>query len=255
MRSVTTVDIQFSPAAASWREIRAAALAAEEQGYGAVWVFDHLAGVSLGGSSMLECCSLLGALAEATTTIELGTMVANVWNREPGTLVTAAATVVELAGGRQVHLGLGAGSSPASSFAHEQRVTGGTIAPDIADRHARVAEVIDLARRTWHPDRPDDLATFPFPDPRPVVLVGTNSPALSRLAGRSADGINVPWRHARRDELLAAASDAAGDRPFSRTTYVLFDPDLLDPTHPDRVEMSSLGIDRLVLTELGPPRI
>ena len=90
------VDIQLSPGHADWPRLRDAVLEAESRGFGAVWVFDHLAGGVLGGETMLECCTLLGALAEATSTIELGTMVANVWNRQPGTLLAAAASVVEL---------------------------------------------------------------------------------------------------------------------------------------------------------------
>lgn len=250
---MTVVDIQISPAVSDWPTLRSAVLLAEERGFGAAWVFDHLAGVSLGGTSMLECCTLLGALAGATTSIELGTMVANAWNRQPGTLVTAAASVTALSGGRRFHLGIGAGSSPDSEFAHEQRATGATIADDLADRHARVEAVLDLARRTWDPDRAEELATFPLPDPTPTLIVGANSIALARLAGRAADGINVPWRHPRRDELLAAADEEAGSREFLRTTYLLFDRDLLDPDHPDRVDMAARRIDRLVLAELGPP--
>ena len=48
------------------------------------------------GDRMLECFTLLGALAATTSTIELGVLVANVWNRQVGTLVSAAASVLAL---------------------------------------------------------------------------------------------------------------------------------------------------------------
>ena len=200
---------------------------------------------------MLECCTLLGALAEATSTIELGTMVANVWNRQPGALVTAAATVAIVSGGRRLHLGIGAGSSPSSPFAREQVVTGAPPVADLAERHRRLVDVVELARRTWAEDRDAELATFPLPRPRPSILVGTNGPTLSRIAGEIADGINVPWRHERRDELLAVATDAAGSRPFERTVYALYDRALLDPEHPDRMAMAEMDVDRLILVQLG----
>lgn len=246
------VDIQLSPGHADWPRLRDAVLEAESRGFSAAWVFDHLAGGVLGGRSMLECCTLLGALAEATTTIELGTMVANVWNRQPGTLLAAAASVVEISGGRQLHLGLGAGTSPSSSFAAEQIATDAEIVADLAERQARVATTIELAGRMWGDDRGEEFATFAQPRPRPRLLLGVNSVKLSRLAGESTDGVNVPWTHPRRDEFLAAASAAAGDRPCERSVYTMYDADLLDPEHPERVAMAEAGVDRLILAELGP---
>jgi alkanesulfonate monooxygenase SsuD/methylene tetrahydromethanopterin reductase-like flavin-dependent oxidoreductase (luciferase family) len=247
---VTTIDVQVSPGTLEWPAIKEAALAAEAAGFGAFHVFDHLAGVPLGGSSMIECFSLLGALAEATTTIELGTMVVNVWNRQVGTLVTAAASIAHLSG-RRFHLGIGAGASPDSVWAAEQRAVGAHVERNVDDRHRRVAEVLDLAARTWNDDRDASLATFPKPTPPPTIVVGVNSVALSRLAGARADGINVQWNRPRRDEFLRAADEAAGDRPFIRTAYHSYEPDLLDPDHPTRIEMADRNIDRLVLADFG----
>jgi alkanesulfonate monooxygenase SsuD/methylene tetrahydromethanopterin reductase-like flavin-dependent oxidoreductase (luciferase family) len=243
---VTTVDVQFSPGNADWPTLRRAARAAEERGYGAVWVLDHLAGVAVDGSSMLEAFSLLGAFAEATDRIELGTMVANVWNRQVGTLVSAVASVALIAD-RQVHLGVGAGAAPTSRWAVEQHHVGAQLEPDLQLRHHRVAEVLSLAAAEWLPDRDERFATFPFPRPRPSTVVGANSVELCRLAGRRADGVNVLWRHPRRDEFIDVARDAAAGRPFAITAYTLFAPDLLDPDHPDRVEMRRRGVDRVVL--------
>jgi alkanesulfonate monooxygenase SsuD/methylene tetrahydromethanopterin reductase-like flavin-dependent oxidoreductase (luciferase family) len=244
---MTVVDIQFSPANTDWATLRAATLEAERRGYGAAMVFDHLAGQPLDGTTMIECFTLLGALAEITSRIELGTMVANVWNRQVGTLVTAAASVALLSG-RRFHFGIGAGTSPSSAWAAEQHAAGAPVEPSIEIRHQRVLEVLDLANRQWSPEsRTEMLATFPQPAPRPIRVVGVNSERLSRLAGRHADGINVPWRHPRRDHFLSAVNETAGDRPFLRTAYTTFEPALLDPYHPDRIVMTKLGIDRLVL--------
>jgi alkanesulfonate monooxygenase SsuD/methylene tetrahydromethanopterin reductase-like flavin-dependent oxidoreductase (luciferase family) len=251
---VTIVDIQLSPTRCEWAELREASLAVEELGFGALWVFDHLAGVALGGDTMLECFTLLGALAEATSTIELGSLVANVWNRQAGTLVSAAASVA-LISGRQLHLGIGAGTSPRSAWATEQLVVGAELRDSMAERHARVAQVLDLTEREWSSSRAAGFATFPLPSPVPQRIVGVNSVALSRLAGARADGINVPWGHARRDEFFAAADSAAAEmgRSVSRSVWVHYDPVLLDPEHPTRLEMSAARIDRMVLVELGRP--
>jgi alkanesulfonate monooxygenase SsuD/methylene tetrahydromethanopterin reductase-like flavin-dependent oxidoreductase (luciferase family) len=243
---VTTVDIQFSPGNADWPTLRRAARAADERGYGAVWVLDHLAGVAVGGTSMLEAFSLLGALADATDRIELGTMVANVWNRQVGTLVSAMASIALIAD-RPVHLGVGAGAAPSSRWAVEHQHVAAHLEPELALRHRRVEEVLALAAAEWAPDRDERFATFPLPRRRPSTLVGANSVELCRLAGKRADGVNVLWRHPRRDEFIDTARSASDGRPFSITTYALFDPDLLDPDHPERDAMRTRGVDRVVL--------
>ena len=242
------VDLQVSPAVLDWTEIRDVALAAEAAGFGAFHVFDHLAGLPLGGTKMIECFSLLGALAEATDTIELGTMVVNVWNRQVGTLLSGAASITAVSG-RQFHLGIGAGASPTSPWAAEQHAAQAYIEPDVTSRHERVRQVLDLAAETWRSDRDERLSSFPLPSPPPSIILGVNSTVLARLAGERADGINVQWNRPRRDHYLAAADEAAGDRPFVRTAYHTFDPALLDPDHPTRREMAARRIDRLILAE------
>lgn len=243
---VTVVDIQLSPARTDWPTLRAATVEAERRGFGAVHVFDHLAGLPLDGHTMLECFALLGALCEVTERVELGTMVANVWNRQAGTLVSAAASIA-LMSGRRFQLGIGAGAAPGSPWAEEQRRVGAELEEELAGRHARVEQVLDLVDAQWSPDREDRFATFPHPHPRPITIVAANSVRLSRIAGRRADGINVQWRVPRRDEFLAAADGEAGSRPFLRTVYTSYAPELLDPEHPERRAMAERRIDRLVL--------
>lgn len=247
---MTVLDIQLSPADADWTTLRAATVEAERRGFGAVHVFDHLAGVALGGATMLECFSLLGALCEVTERVELGTMVANVWNRQAGTLVAAAASIATMSD-RRFLLGIGAGASPTSPWATEQHLVGAPVEPSLAVRHQRVDHVLDLVDQQWTPDRPEPLSTFPLPRRRPITIVGVNSTSLSRLAGRRADGINVQWNNPGRDDFLAAADAEAGDRTFLRTAYTTYSPDLLDPDHPQRIEMAARRIDRLVLAVFG----
>ena len=249
---MTAVDIQLSPANCEWPTLRDATLVAEARGFGAVHVFDHLAGIPIGGTTMLEAFSLLGALSQATTSIELGTMVANVWNRQAGTLVSAAASV-GLLSGRRFQFGIGAGTSPTSRWAAEQHAVDAVLEPDLAQRHARVQQVIELARAQWSELRDERFATFPLPSPAPIVIVGANSVRLSRIAGRSADGINVQWGNPRRDEFLTAADEETGERPFLRTAYTTYAPELLDPDHRTRREMVERRIDRLVLAVFDSP--
>lgn len=247
------LDIQFNPTVADWSALLEATLAAEEAGYAAAWVYDHMAGRSLHGTTMLECCTTLGALAAATSRITLGTLVANVWNREPAVLAVAAASVVAISR-RPFLFGLGAGASPDSPWAAEQHAVGIDVEPDLTRRHARVVHVLDLLERMWADDRDAELATFPLPRPRPTTLVGVNSVALARIAGERSGGVNVAWTHPRRDELLRAARDSVpADTPFLTTVWAHLADDLFDPASPARQRIEQLGIDRLVLVEPGAP--
>lgn len=242
------LDVQLNQASRSWPELRDRAEAADAAGYGALWVFDHLAGQSFGGESMLEAFTLLGAMATATAAIELGVLVANVNNRSPATLAVSAASVQAIAG-RPFHLGIGAGGSPDSPWSAEMRAVGQRVEPTLAGRHRLVAKALDTIDLLWAAGRPPETATFPLPHPRPPVIVGVNGDRLAAIAGRRADGVNVDWSHPRRDELFEIAStaaDAAG-RAGLRTTWLRWDPSLLDSSHPTRVAMAERNVARAVL--------
>lgn len=242
-----TVDVQLNPARLAWPELRDRVLAAERAGYGAVWAYDHLAGVTLGGHTMLEPFTLLGALAAVTSTIELGTLVANINNRTPALLGVASSSVAAISG-RRFHLGLGAGTSPAGRWSAEMLAIGQPIVASLTGRHARLVETLDVLEQMWDPQRPAALATFPRPEPRPTVLLGVNSRQLADLAGRRADGVNVDWHGPRRDELLDVAVAARGGRPgFLLTAWARWDPELLDPDGDARRAMATRGIERLIL--------
>jgi alkanesulfonate monooxygenase SsuD/methylene tetrahydromethanopterin reductase-like flavin-dependent oxidoreductase (luciferase family) len=255
--SVVVIDVQFSPANNEWPVLRDATLAAETAGFGVAWVYDHLAGRSLGGSRNLEAFTLLGALAATTSSIGLGTMVANVASRQPGVLAVAIASVAAIAE-RRVFLGVGAGTSPTGRWAAEMHTVRHPVEPSVARRHQAVEHLLDVVAEMWSVDRGANWETFPLPRPRPPVIVGVSSVALAQLAGRRADGINVAWSHPRRDELLAAARDAHAlsgrDGDFTLTTWTRWDDALLDAEHPARRTMADLGIGRLLLAELGPVR-
>jgi alkanesulfonate monooxygenase SsuD/methylene tetrahydromethanopterin reductase-like flavin-dependent oxidoreductase (luciferase family) len=234
-----------------WPEMREAASAAEEAGYAALWIVDHLAGRSMGGQQSFEAFTWLGALAASTSRIELGSLVLNAWNREVGTTVVGAATVAAVSG-RRFWFGLGAGTSPRSSFAWEQQMVGAHIEPEMVRRHDRVEAVLDLCERMW--DGPaDDMPTFLRPTLRPTTILGVNSLRLAGIAGRRADGVNVAWHHPRRDEFLAACRESVGDRAFVWTTYLRFESGLEDPDHPTRRAIAAAGMDRVILLHADVP--
>jgi len=254
------IDLQLNPATMPWPVLRAGAAAAEESGLGALWMVDHLAGRSMGGDTMLECFTTLGALAACTRSIALGTLVVNVNNRSPGLLAVAAATLDRIAD-RPTFLGLGAGASPASPFASEQIAAEHHIEPTLAGRHALVAHQLDVLDLLWSDSDPE-RRDFPRPKRPPHVLLGVSSRPLARMAGSRTDGVNVRWNDASADELIAAARsaraardadrDAGERRPFLVTVWARWDPALFDAEHPDRLAMAATAVDRLILLAIDP---
>ena len=93
----------------SYAEIRAVAVAAEAAGLDSVWVFDHLLFRFDGETTGIhECWTILAAIAEATSRVELGTIVLCTGFRNAALLAKMAATLDHISGGRLI-LGIGAG--------------------------------------------------------------------------------------------------------------------------------------------------
>jgi alkanesulfonate monooxygenase SsuD/methylene tetrahydromethanopterin reductase-like flavin-dependent oxidoreductase (luciferase family) len=233
-------------------------LLAEARGFDTTWVFDHFAGDVLQGTTMIECFTLLGALAAATTRIRLGSLVVNIVNRNPGVMALSAASVQAVSGGRFT-LGLGAGAAPDTAWSAEHRVLGLDIEPTVALRHQRLQRGLDEIDRLWATDRPAEFASFPRAEPRPPVILGVNSVALAAIAGARCDGMNARASHPDLAALIDAARRArqqravpAGAPPFDVSVWTMWDDALANPDHPDRVRWQQMGVDRLVLVWLQP---
>lgn len=225
------IDIQLSSAHNDWPELRDAALRAEDDGYDTTWVLDHFDGTVFPGGDrdVLECCTLLGALAAATTSIGLGTLVANVANRHPAVLAAALFSAQRISNGR-VRAGIGAGASPDSPWAREHHERSIPLRPSLTERHTGVVEQIEVLR-----------AVVSMP-----VIVGVNSIELAGVAGRHADGVNVRLSSPKAADQIAAARDASDGRMFEVSGWAA------PGDHPSRAKAEALDIDRLILAHLGP---
>jgi F420-dependent oxidoreductase-like protein len=86
------------------------ATAADDFGFGSLWVMDHFFQLpALGGPDqpMLEAYTLLGSIAARTRRVQLGTLVTGVTYRNPGILAKIVTTLDVISGGRAI-LGIGA---------------------------------------------------------------------------------------------------------------------------------------------------
>lgn len=178
------------------REVRALALQAEAAGFDSLWVADHLLyrfppGLTAGG---WEGWTVLAALAEATTRVELGTLVACAAFRNPAVLAKMAVTLDEVSGGRFT-LGVGAGwhapDFAAFGVPFERRVARFAEALQII-RPLLATGAVDFAGRHHRADVCEIRPRGPRPAGQPL-LVGGTGPRMLRLAARHADASNTGY--------------------------------------------------------------
>ncbi|MFN8630951.1 MAG: LLM class flavin-dependent oxidoreductase [Chloroflexota bacterium] len=205
-----------------WADIAAMATAAEDAGFDAVWVSDHVGfgDPDAGWGGAWESWTLLSALAVATSRVRLGTYVTAVPYRNPALLAKMAETLDEVSGGRVI-LGLGAGwNQPefdAYGFPWERRF----------DRFEDGLRIITSMLRTGRADLEGRVvaargALIQPRGPRPgglPVMVGAAAPRMLRLCAELADEWNAGMRTpAALRPMLAALDDAcaaAGRDPRS----------------------------------------
>ena len=187
----------------SARAIREMAGAAEELGYGSVFVTEHpIPGdewMASGGHHALDPFVALAVAASATETLRLHTNLVVVPYRNPFLLAKSAASLDSLSGGR-LDLGLGAGYLEA-----EFRALGA----DFEHRNERTDEALELLDRIWTGESlavsgPGFEATGnhalprPAQRPHPPLWIGGNSRRAIRRAVAHGDGwmpfVNPPSR-------------------------------------------------------------
>jgi alkanesulfonate monooxygenase SsuD/methylene tetrahydromethanopterin reductase-like flavin-dependent oxidoreductase (luciferase family) len=240
------IDLLFDPFGATWRDVREGAITAEAEGFDGVWLYDHLAGSVHRQRSVLECWTTLSAIAAIVPRIAVGPMVLNVANRDPGTLAVMAATLQEVSDGRLI-LGLGAGGGVDTPYAAEQQALGRQVPGDAVRRRSVEAAVATL-RSVWS-GTVRGVSGFLRPDPPPPIIVGGFGPKMAELAGRVADGVNLPGGPGLAGLLEIARRARAESKPDPSPFVVTVSSDL-SPRALERLE--GLGVDRVV-SFVSPP--
>jgi alkanesulfonate monooxygenase SsuD/methylene tetrahydromethanopterin reductase-like flavin-dependent oxidoreductase (luciferase family) len=162
-----------------WPELAAMAQAAEEIGFGSVWLGDHLLyrGDGRAERGPWDCWTMLAALAAVTERVELGPLVACTAFRPAALLARAAAAVDDVSGGR-LRVGLGAGWNEP-----EFRAFG----IPFDHRVARFEEAFSIVRGLLAGERVtlagtyetvEDALLLPPPARRPPLMVGGSGPRL-----------------------------------------------------------------------------
>lgn len=201
-------------------EMRAIAVAADTQGLNSIWVADHLFIHNERGENrgVWEAVAILGALADATTRVELGPLVFCAPFRNPGLLAWSANTLDEISGGRFV-LGLGAGwhqpEFDAFGFEFGRRVsyfqdTLEVVVPLLREGRVKYEGRFGRGEAELRPAGPRKNG--------PPILIAGSGPRMLGLTAKYADRWNSVWYGLPTDEfrgersnLEAACRDAGRD--------------------------------------------
>ena len=195
---------------ATYDDLLAVALKAEELGFGAFFRSDHYLAMGTDGlPGPSDAWITLAGLARDTSTIRLGTMMTSATFRHPGPLAVSVAGVDAMSGGR-VELGIGAGWYEAEHTKY------GIPFPGVGERFDRFEDNLAIITGLWaaeasftyegHHYSLTDSPALPKPtQAKPPILIGgrgkKRTPALS---ARYADEFNLPFV----DEATTAAQFA-----------------------------------------------
>lgn len=172
------------------RELLEFSVHAEEAGFDSVVVSDHFQPWRHTDGHAPYSFAWMGALAERTRRVRLGTSVVTpTFRYHPGIVAQAMGTLDGLAPGR-VFLGVGTGESL-------NEVPLGVEWPGFKERFGRLREAVELMRRLWTEDfvthegeyfRTQNATVYEKPAGNlPLYIAGAGAQA-ARLAGRTADG-------------------------------------------------------------------
>ncbi len=171
---------------------------AERLGFHGLFICDHLIGRNEAAARQpcLDPWVTLGALAQTTRTLQLGTLVSAVGFRNPAILAKMAASLDNISNGR-LQFSIGAG------WYEPEYVSYGIPFPSTRQRMQQLREAVQVIKAMWTQDRPSflgknytvkDAWSYPKPvqKPTPKVWVGgTGEKTLLRLVAELADGWNA----------------------------------------------------------------
>ena len=178
------------------RRITAVAQAADELGFHAVYVPDHLHPIPPSQAPVFEAWTMITALAAATDRIRLGPLVTSNSYRNPALQAKIASTIDVVSNGRVI-FGIGAGwyEPDYLGYGYEFGSAG--------DRLRRLDEAVQLIRRFWTEESVDFegryyRASGGLNQPKgiqqphiPVLVAGAGEQKTLRTVARWADASNI----------------------------------------------------------------
>ena len=221
---------------------------AEAAGWDGVFLWDHVVSDVL---PVADTWTTLGALAQATETVLLGSTVTPLPRRRPWVVARHASTVSRLSGGRLV-LGVGLGSDESGDFSRFGEPT------DLRTRSAMLDEGLDIVRAMWsgearHQHTPHytiDLdAAAPERHRIPIWIASSvRHPKVIRRAA-TCDGIFPIADHTLRPEEVAAILSSV--RGAGRPADQRYDVAVAGNASPAWPHPNPDGVDLVAIAEAG----
>ena len=177
-------------------QVIAVAVECERLGFDSVWAYDHLSPFWTSSGRVLECWTLLSAVAARTKRIKIGSLVSNVNLRNPALLAKMTSTLDNISDGRLI-VGLGVGDKLSQS---ELQAYGYKFA-STNERVDRLKETIQILKVLWTEDEASFKGKYyqisrahnypkPRQQPHPQIWIGGKHRKLLSLVAEMADGWN-----------------------------------------------------------------
>jgi F420-dependent oxidoreductase-like protein len=251
----TGVDQLFPTVVAQARE-------AEAAGFDTLLVMDHfyqLPGIGTPDKPMLECYTTLGALATATSSIQLSSLVTGNTYRNPAMLAKTVTTLDVVSAGRAI-LGIGAGWFEKEH--HEYGYEFGTF----TQRFERLEEALQIIGPMIRGEQPTFAGAWyrvenAMNNPRvrptiPIMLGGGGEQKTFRLAARFADYMNVICDRQdipRKVAALRQRCEELGREPTTLATSYLAAVVMTDSEDQARAVLDQVPPDRRNRVFIGTP--
>jgi len=188
----------FSPQAGmSFKGMIERATNAEKLGYHSIWLVDHFWNRGVPEADVLECTTMMSAIAACTSTIRIGSLVICNSFRNPALLAKALTTIDNISNGR-LEVGLGAG------WMDEEYRGYGYEFPSTGTRLRQLEEGVQILKAMFSQSKASFAGRYytvadaynnpqPVQKPHPPITIGgSGEKTMLRIVARHADRWNCP---------------------------------------------------------------